>query len=172
MILCGIKCGESITSHFRFILIHFLPRMLRLNPAGWLAPQPYKAKSIKFLDQDDTSGQHKLEGWLYIVFIINLSFNEETSFIGSLGDEAFYLANFEWGWRSFFRFISKTILASGWSFILWPMLYLEGWLPRSSCFIGAAWRYRIQGYRHSSNVVLLSERNIFQISNTASSICM
>ena len=101
MILCRIKCGESMTDHFRFILIHFLPRMLRLNPAGWLAPQPYKATSMKFLDQDDTSGQHKLEGWLYIVFTINLSFNEETSFIGSLGDEAFYLANFEWGWRSF-----------------------------------------------------------------------
>ena len=47
---------------------------------------------MKFVNQD---GQHKLEDWLYIVFIINSSFNEETSFIGSLGNEAFYLANFD-----------------------------------------------------------------------------
>ena len=42
---------------------------------------------MKFVNQD---GQHKLEDWLYIVLIINSSFNEETSFIGSLGNEAFY----------------------------------------------------------------------------------
>ena len=48
------------------------------------------------------------------------------------------MANFDEVGGVFFRFISKTILASGWCLILWPMLYLEGWLPRSSYFIGAA----------------------------------
>ena len=27
----------------------------------------------------------------------------------------------------FFLFMSKTMLEVGWSFILWSMLYLEGW---------------------------------------------
>ena len=34
--------------------------------------------------------------------------------------------------------MSKTMLEVGWSFILWSMLYLEGWLSRSSYFIGVA----------------------------------
>ena len=38
----------------------------------------------------------------------------------------------------FFLLMSKTTLEVGWSFILWPMLYLEGWSPRSSYFIGVA----------------------------------
>ena len=48
-----------------------------------------------------------------------------------------YWVNLE-GWLSFFLFISKTMLEVGWSFILWSMLYLEGWSSRSSCFIGVA----------------------------------
>ena len=35
-----------------------------------------------------------------------------------------------------FLFMSKTMLEVGWSFILWSMLYLEGWSSRSSYFIG------------------------------------
>ena len=33
-------------------------------------------------------------------------------------------------------FMSKTMLAVGWSCILWSMFYLEGWRSRSSYFIG------------------------------------
>ena len=37
-----------------------------------------------------------------------------------------------------FLIMSKTMLAFGWSFILWSKLYLEGWSSRSSYFIGVA----------------------------------
>ena len=37
-----------------------------------------------------------------------------------------------------FLFTPKTMLEVGWSYILWSMLYLEGWLSRSSYFIGVA----------------------------------
>ena len=37
-----------------------------------------------------------------------------------------------------FLFMSKTMLEVGWCFILWSMLYLEGWSSRSSYFIGVA----------------------------------
>ena len=33
---------------------------------------------------------------------------------------------------------STTMLEMGWSFILWPMLYLKDWSSRSSYFIGVA----------------------------------
>ena len=37
-----------------------------------------------------------------------------------------------------FLFMSKTMLEVGWCFILWSMLYLEGWASRSSYFIGVS----------------------------------
>ena len=36
--------------------------------------------------------------------------------------------------KVFFLFMSKTMLEVGWSFILWSMLYLEGWSSRSKLF--------------------------------------
>ena len=60
-------------------------------------------------------------------------------FIGNLREEElFYWVNLGGGWWSFFLFMSKTILDFSWSFILWSMLYLEGWSSRSSYFIGVA----------------------------------
>ena len=118
-----------------------------------------KATPIKCIDPDDTSGQLKLEGWLYIVFNFFTIVNEEAllywqlarggsillvilvrrlHFIDYLGQEApFCWVNLRGCWSSF-SFMSKTMLGIGWSFILWPMLYLEGWSFRSSYFIGVA----------------------------------
>ena len=70
-------------------------------------------------------------------------------FIGNFGEEApFYflfkrggailLGKFGRRLLVFFLFMSKTMLEVGWSFILWSMLYLEGWSSRSSYFIGVA----------------------------------
>ena len=59
-------------------------------------------------------------------------------FIDYLGQEApFCWVNLRGCWSSF-SFMSKTMLGIGWSFILWSMLYLEGWSFRSSYFIGVA----------------------------------
>ena len=38
----------------------------------------------------------------------------------------------------FLLFMSKTMREVGWSFVLWSMLYLEGWSSRLTYFIGAA----------------------------------
>ena len=38
----------------------------------------------------------------------------------------------------FFLFMSKTMLEVGWSVILCPKLYMEGWSSRSSYVIGVA----------------------------------
>ena len=59
-------------------------------------------------------------------------------FIGYLREEAcFYRVYPEGGWWGFL-FMSKTMLEVGWKFILWSMLFLEGWSSRSSYFIGVA----------------------------------
>ena len=59
-------------------------------------------------------------------------------FIGYLREEEpFYWVNLGGGWW-IFLFMSKTMLEVGWSFILCPKLYLEGWSSRSSYFIGVA----------------------------------
>ena len=44
-----------------------------------------KATPIKCLDLDDTNGQLKLEGWLYIVLIVYTHFNEEAPFYWGFG---------------------------------------------------------------------------------------
>ena len=44
----------------------------------------------------------------------------------------------------FFLFMSKTVLEVGYSFILWSMLYLEGWSSRSSYFFGVALDSRLR----------------------------
>ena len=73
-------------------------------------------------------------------FISN--FGEETPFywLFQRGGTIFWV-NFGGGWWSFFLFMSKTVLEVGYSFILWSMLYLEGWSSRSSYFIGVALQY-------------------------------
>ena len=118
-----------------------------------------KATPTKCLDLDDTSGQLKQEGWLYIVLILYALFNEEAPFywqfgrggtillvilerrpffISYLSEEApFCWANLGGGWGSIL-FMSKTMLEVGWSFILWSMLYMEGWSSRSSYFLSVA----------------------------------
>ena len=48
---------------------------------------------IKCLDLDDTNGQLKLEGWLYIGFLIPFSMRRH-HFIGNLGEEAYFIGNF------------------------------------------------------------------------------
>ena len=75
-------------------------------------------------DLDDTSGQLKLEGWLYIVFIFYISFNEEvlhlpitvkrdywyfeiggTILLGKFGrrmvEISIYIQNYAGGWLEF-----------------------------------------------------------------------
>ena len=47
-----------------------------------------KATPIKCFNLGDTSGQLKLEGWLYIVFIFYTLCNEEAPIIGNLREEA------------------------------------------------------------------------------------
>ena len=66
-------------------------------------------------------------------------------FIGNFGKDASFYWLFERGgaillgkfWIrlvDFFHLCPKLKLAVGWSFILWSMLYLEGWSSRSSLF--------------------------------------
>ena len=60
-------------------------------------------------------------------------------FIGYLSEEGtILLGKFRRRLVEFCLFMSKTMLEVGWSFILWSMLYLEGWSFRSSYFIGVA----------------------------------
>ena len=99
------------------------------------------ATPIKCLDRDDTSSQLKLEGWLYIIFIVHsLPFSTRRHRIVLETWE-------EVGGVSLFK--SKTTLEVGWSFNLWSKLYLEGWASRSSYFIGVALFF------YSSNLVYI-----------------
>ena len=56
----------------------------------------YKATPIKCLDLGDTSGQLKLKGCLYIVFIFYALYNEVVPFLGSLGEEAPFYGGRGW----------------------------------------------------------------------------
>ena len=103
------------------------------------------------LDIDDTDGQLKPEDWLYIVLVFLHLFNGEAPFYWNERRGAIFLVILErsphsmvylrkFGRRlvEFFLFLSKTMQEVGWSVILWPKLYLEGWLSRSSYIIGVA----------------------------------
>ena len=56
----------------------------------------------------------------------------------------------------FFLFMVKTMLGVGWSFILWSMLFLEGWSSRSSYFIGVALELVISNFYHFKIVLVFS----------------
>ena len=115
---------------------------------------------MKCPDQNDISGQLKLEGWLYVLLFFTL-FNEEATFYKQFGrGGAILLVIFgeetpvywlcerggiillgRFGRRLagvFFLIMSKTMQEVGWSFILWFLLYLEGWSSRSSYFFDVA----------------------------------
>ena len=49
-----------------------------------------------------------------------------------------FLTGLIWEVGGVILFMSKTMLEVGLSFILWSMPYREGWLLRSSYFIGVA----------------------------------
>ena len=123
----------------------------------------HQATPMKCLNMDDTSGQLKLEGWLYIVCFVYTLFHwpslggtilcaiqeRRHHFIGNFGEEGTTLLASSGKRHHFigyiwekvggtFLFLSKTMLEVGWIFILWSMLYLEGW---SSYFIGMALLY-------------------------------
>ena len=71
-------------------------------------------------------------------------------FIGNVGEEVpVYWVNLR-GDRRSFLFLSKTMLDVGWSFILWPVLHLKGWSPRSSYISGVAYlsSYKWTNYRN------------------------
>ena len=58
-------------------------------------------------------------------------------FIGYLREEAsFYWVNLGGSLVNYFLFMSETKLKVGWSFILWSMLYLDGWFCESSYWNG------------------------------------
>ena len=106
-----------------------------------------KATPIKYLHLDDTSGQLKLEGWLYIIiFIVYTLFHEEAPFYWQFERGTILLKILER--RPFYWLFSEMrhhllgkfwrMLKVGLSFILRSMLYLEDWSSRSSYFIGVA----------------------------------
>ena len=79
-------------------------------------------------------------GWLYVVLIFYAFFNEEEPFYWIFLSEEGTILLGKIGRRllEFCLFMSKAMLEVGCSFILWSMLYLEGWSSRSSYFIGVA----------------------------------
>ena len=94
----------------------------------------FKDTPIKCVDLEDTSGQLKLEGWLYLLFLFFIPFLmrrhhflaiivRRPHFMGSLRREGTILfGKLRRRLVEFFLFMYKTMLKVGWSFILWSML--------------------------------------------------
>ena len=84
----------------------------------------YKASPIKCLDSDDTSSQVKLEGWLYIVYIVSPFLMWRHHFIGNFGKEAPFYWLFQRGGTVFWVNLGRGRL----SFFIYAQNYAGGWL--------------------------------------------
>ena len=114
------------------------------------------ATPIKYLDIDDKCSQIKLETGCILFSCFIPCFGGRHHFIIDLGEEGPYhwqfrkggpislaiwdqknlfLVNLEGSWWRFVITSKKTMLAVGWTFIIWSKLYLEGLSSRSWYFI-------------------------------------